>query len=225
MPRIGIITGVKTEEAALLPVMRDVDAPYVRLSGARPGRAVRGIEALIALGVDGILSFGTAGGVAPDHKPGALIVAKEVIDADGNAYATDQGWTGHISSMLETTPETIAGLDYIADSDDKIRFADEGIAALDMESHSAARLAADAGIPFAVLRAVVDPAGYKMPEYVYDSVRVDGSISVIPIIAGLCVQPWTIGQLLDLNSYNKKAMDSLSSASRTLGPGFGLFAL
>ncbi|MEQ8320071.1 MAG: hypothetical protein RH946_07405 [Rhodospirillales bacterium] len=225
MPRIGIITGVKTEEAALSPVMHDVDAPYVRLSGARPGRAVRGIETLIALGVDGILSFGTAGGVSSGRKPGDLIVADRVIDADTQSYPTDPAWSHRLSSLLSVTPETIAGLDYIADNDDKIRLAGEGIAALDMESHTAGRLAADAGIPFAVLRAVVDPAGFTMPNYVLDSVRPDGSISLIPIIAGLCVQPWTIGPLLDLNSYNKKAMESLSSASRTLGPGFGLFAI
>ena len=57
-----------------------------------------------------------------------------------------------------------------------------------------------------------------------DAVRPDGSISLLPVIAGLVTQPWTIGRLLDLNSYNKQATESLSGAARVLGPGFGFFA-
>ena len=48
---------------------------------------------------------------------------------------------------------------------------------------------------------------------------------LLPLIAGVCLQPWTIGRLLDLNRYNRQAMESLSGATRVLGPGFGFFAL
>ena len=76
-----------------------------------------------------------------------------------------------------------------------------------------------------ILRAIVDPAGYNIPGYALDSIRPDGSISLLPVIAGVCLQPWTIGRLLDLNRYNRQAMESLSGATRVLGPGFGFFAL
>ncbi len=117
------------------------------------------------------------------------------------------------------------GIDYVANARDKSRFKGEGIAAIDMESHWVAQLAGEAGLPFAVLRAVVDPYDFEIPDYALDAVRPDGSISVLPVIAGLVTQPWTVGRLLDLNRFNRSAMESLSSAARVLGPGLGFFAL
>ncbi|WNJ98781.1 hypothetical protein L2D14_12995 [Thalassospiraceae bacterium LMO-JJ14] len=225
MPRIGIITGVKSEEAALAPVMGTEDAPYVRLSGARPSRARDGVAALIGLGVDGILSFGSAGGVSPLLQPGDLVIADRVMNSDGHAFAADSDWCGRLAAVFNIQTSIVAGVDYVAGSEDKAWFKREGIAALDMESHIVAAMADEAGIPFAVLRAIIDPAGYDIPGYALDSVRPDGSISLLPVIAGVCLQPWTIGRLLDLNRYNRQAMESLSGATRVLGPGFGFFAL
>jgi hypothetical protein len=225
MPRIGIITGVKIEEAALAPVMGSADAPYIRLSGARPTRARAGAEALTGLGLDGLLSFGSAGGVSPDVKPGDLLIAESVSGPGGHIYTADAGWTGRMSDVLGISPTRIAGMEHLADDKAKASLNDTSVTAIDMESHIVAAAAKDAGIPFAVLRAVVDPAGFTIPDYALDAVRPDGSVSFLPVISGLCMQPWTIGKLLDLNSYNKRAMESLSGAARALGPGFGLFTL
>lgn len=225
MPRIGIITGVKTEEAALAPVMGSAEAPYVRLSGARPTHARAGAQALIELGVDGLLSFGSAGGVSPDVQAGSLLIAGRVLTLGGQVYTADSSWTERLASALDIAPTFMAGTDFVADEKDKARLNDTGVSAIDMESHIVASAAQEAGIPFAVLRAVVDPAGFTIPDYALNAVRPDGSVSLLPVISGLCIQPWTIGRLLDLNSYNKRAMDNLSGAARILGPGFGLFTL
>ncbi|MBO6950043.1 MAG: hypothetical protein JJ855_18845 [Rhodospirillales bacterium] len=225
MPRIGIITGVKSEEAALAPIMGDAAAPLIRLTGARPARARAGTEELIGLGVGGILSFGSAGAVSATHQPGDVLVGEFVTDDEGNRYQADLGWTSRLASITGADKVTITGVDYVANAVDKARLAEQQIAAIDMESHYVAKLAQDAGIPFAVLRAVVDPVQFDIPEYALDAVRPDGSISLLPVMAGVCVQPWTIGRLLDLNSYNKRAMESLSGAARVLGPGLGFFAL
>ncbi len=225
VPRIGIITGVKSEEATLASIMGAEEAPLIRLSGARPARARAGIETLIGLGVDGILSFGSAGAVSVKHQPGDLLVGECVTDDDGNRYAADADWTSRLSSITGAETVTITGIDYVASASDKACFAEQQTAAIDMESHHVAKLATDAGVPFAVLRAVVDPVQFTIPDYALDAVRPDGSISLLPVIAGACVQPWTIGRLLDLNSYNKRATESLSSAARVLGPGLGFFAL
>jgi len=225
MPRIGIITGIKTEEATLASVMGSPDAPYVRLSGARPSLAASGVDSLLALGVDGILSFGSAGGVSPSLQPGDLVIADRVVNSDEHAFATDSDWCARLSTVFNTQPSIVAGIDYVAASSDKGWMLKEGVNALDMESHIVAAKASEAGIPFAVLRAVVDPADFDIPDYALESVRPDGSISLLPIIAGACLQPWTIGRLLDLNRFNRQAMESLSGAARVLGPGFGFFAL
>lgn len=226
MPQIGIITGLKIEEAALAPVMGHPDAPYIRLSGARTTRALHGIEALLSLGVDGILSFGSAGAASPKMKPGDLIVADSVIGPDGGAHPTFKPWTDAISQAVGVSPVRIAGVDIVADAAAKCSlYSKHGVCAIDMESHIMASLATKANIPFAVLRAIVDPADFTMPDYVLDTVRPDGSVSLLPVIAGLCVHPLSLGRLLDLNRYNKLAMQSLRGAARTLGPGFGLLTL
>ncbi len=183
------------------------------------------MEALIDLGVDGILSFGAAGAASSAQAPGNVLIGESVVDGEGYRYPADAGWTGRLAAATGADRVAICGIDYIANSADKGGFADQGIAAIDMESHVVAKLATEAGIPFAVLRAVLDPVGFDMPEYAFDAVRPDGSISLLPVVAGVCVQPWTIGRLLDLNSYNKRAMESLSGAARVLGPGLGFFAL
>ncbi|MEX0692812.1 MAG: hypothetical protein WD075_00065 [Rhodospirillales bacterium] len=226
MPQIGIISGLQSEAAALAPVMGHGNAPYVRLSGTRPGRALDGVQALIALGVDGILSFGSAGAASPDMKPGDLLVASGVRDPAGIVHPTDQAWTETLAAALGVSPVTVAGMDQVAGAATKSALHHQhGVAAVDMESHIAASLTIQAGIPFCVLRAIVDPVSFEMPGYVLDTVRPDGSVSILPVLAGLCLQPWTIGRLADLNRFNRTAMDALSSAARTLGPGFGLFAL
>ncbi|MBO6521917.1 MAG: hypothetical protein JJ900_18310 [Rhodospirillales bacterium] len=225
MPRIGIITGVKSEEAALAPIMGSVEAPYVRLSGARPARARAGVEALIGLGVDALVSFGSVGAVSPDQKPGDLLVGTSVLDDDGGRYTPDEDWSARIADVSGARPATVIGIDYIAHARDKARFAAQDIAGIDMESHCVAKLAGEAGVPFAVLRAVVDPYDFEFPDYVLDAVRPDGSISLLPVIAGVATQPWTIGRLLDLNRFNKSAMESLGGAARVLGPGLGFFTL
>ena len=60
VPRIGIITGVKSEEATLASIMGAEEAPLIRLSGARPARARAGIETGEPIQGDG-------GALSPEH--------------------------------------------------------------------------------------------------------------------------------------------------------------
>ncbi len=228
MPRIGIITGVRTEQQALAPILGAENSPLVRLSGARPSRARIGVVSLLEAGVDGILSFGTAGALKQGLQPGDIMLGESVLGPDDTMYASDPAWIEAMSNTLEIKPVGIVGSENVIGADAKARlFADTNCVAVDMESHIAAELAQEAGVPFAILRAVVDPVEFEFPEFVLDSVRPDGSVSLLPIIAGLCIQPWLTGRLLDLNKYNNAAMDALRGATRVLGPrcGLGLLSL
>jgi hypothetical protein len=133
-----------------------------------------------------------------------------------------------MSNALSIQPMGVYGAEYVMGADAKAKvFLETRRAAIDMESLHAAKLAREAGIPFAILRAIVDPVDFEFPEFVLDSVRPDGSVSLLPIIAGLCIQPWLTGRLLDLNKYNNAAMETLSGATGILGPrcGLGLLTL
>lgn len=228
MPRIGIITGVRTEQRALAPILGADNSPLVRLSGARPARARSGVEALIEAGVDGILSFGTAGALNSDLQPGAMVIGESVLGPDGTSYACDPAWVKAMSDALDIQPVGVSGAEHVMGTNAKAKmFVDTARVAIDMESHIIAKLACEAGVPFAILRAIVDPVEFEFPEFVLDSVRPDGSVSLLPIIAGLCIQPWLTGRLLDLNKYNNAAMNALRGATGILGPrcGLSLFSL
>lgn len=225
MPRIGVIAGLESELSTLDAVMAGDDAPLVRASGARPKLARDGARALVEMGVDGLLSYGTAGGLAPDARPGRLVVASRVVVPGGGTIATDRAWTENITRELGLDALPMAAADVVVNAGAKAALhAETGAVAVDMESHVVAEVAQGAGLPFAVLRCVTDPVEAELPGFVIDSVRPDGSVSLLPIVAGLCLRPWTIKRLLDLGDYNRTAMEALSGAVGILGPGFGLLA-
>jgi len=226
MPTIGVITGVRTEADALRPIMGHPQSPLIRFSGARPLIAADSVDELLSLEIDGILSFGSAGGLSPDLESGDLIVGRHVVDAAGKSWNCDPDWTSHLEQSLEIQGNTVFGSDGLVNIMAKHRIFDETQAAIvDMESHVVAQKASEKGIPFAILRSVVDPRDFEIPRWVADSVRPNGTISYLPLISGMCIFPWHIGRLASLGGYNKRVMESLSGAVRVLGPGLGLFTL
>jgi adenosylhomocysteine nucleosidase len=226
MPIIGVITGVQTEAAALRSLSGDPQAPLIRFSGARPLVAADSVDELLSFGVDGILSFGSAGGLISGMEPGDLVIGRDVVDASGKSWPCDQAWRGRLEEALSTESSRVFGSDGLVSVNAKAQIGSETQASIvDMESHVVAAKAAAARIPFAVLRSVVDPFDFEIPRWVADSVRPNGTISYLPLISGMCMFPWHIGRLASLGGYNKRAMESLSSAVRVVGPGLGLFTL
>lgn len=226
MPTVGVITGVRTEADALRPIMGHPQSPLIRFSGARPLVAAGSVDELLSLDIDGILSFGSAGGLSPNLAPGDLIVGRQVVDGAGKSWNCDLDWTSRLEEVLEIQGSTVFGSDGLVNIQAKQRIFDETQAAIvDMESHVVAKKASEKGIPFAILRSVVDPRDFEIPRWIADSVRPNGTISYLPIISGMCIFPWHIGRLASLGGYNKRAMESLGSAVRVLGPSLGLFTI
>lgn len=226
MPTIGVITGVRTEANALRPIMGNAQSPLLRFSGARPLIAAEAVDQLLSLNIDGILSFGSAGGLSAELVPGDLIVGSNVVDSMGKSWSCDQGWTSNLEQSLDIQGKTVFGSDGLVNVQAKNRIFNETQAAIvDMESHVVAAKASVKGVPFAILRSVVDPKDFEIPRWVADSIRPNGTISYLPLISGMCIFPWHIGRLATLGGNNKRAMESLGSAVRVLGPGLGLFTL
>lgn len=218
MARIAVIAGVASERA-LLEGFPNVT---VALSGANPDGAARAVQKLLADKPDGLLSFGTAGGIDPALEPGALIVADRVVGADGVTRETDPAWRRALADALGVEPGGISGADAVIDVSGKDRlWRERQTSAVDMESHVAARLAAEAGVPFAALRAVVDPHDRGIPAWVSAGVRADGSTDVMRILAGLCRHPGDLGTLLGLGRDHARGMSTLRGAVGILGPGLG----
>jgi nucleoside phosphorylase len=69
------------------------------LYGLDRRRLVAEIERAIAAGARGIVSFGTAGGLAPGLAPGSVIVAREVISG-GERTPASGGWAEALLAVL-----------------------------------------------------------------------------------------------------------------------------
>jgi len=181
----------------------------------------------IAPGCRGIISFGIAGALDPQLRPGVAIVASSVIGANGvkGALPTDERWSQLLSrACARHVHAPVLGVDApVTDPSDKLRlFQQTGAAALDMESHIAASVADSHGLPFAVLRVIADPARQRIPQAALAGMREDGSLDVFAVLRTLWKKPSEIAQIPGVARNASVARSELARARRGLGPGFGL---
>lgn len=174
-------------------------------------------------GCRSIISFGVAGGLAPDLRPGDWIVASEVLDAQ-TARPTHPIWS---RNLLEIIPEVRYGpvigvpapvSDPLAKHDLHAR---TGAIAVDMESHIVAEFAAAHGMSFAVARVIVDPAHRRVPDAALIALR-PGGTNLSAILREVLTKPTQVLPLLRIAGDAYAARSALLRLRRLLGPGFGI---
>ena len=182
--------------------------------------------ARLAPQASGIVSFGVAGGLDPSLRPGDLRVAHGVI-AGGRRYSAEAGWVKRLTSQLGAPAVLFAAVDEpLADVAGKATLrAATGAATVDMESHIAARAAERAGVPFAALRAVTDPAGRTLPHAAAVGMRADGRVDLPAILASLAKKPAQLPGLIRTGLDARLAFATLLRGRHHLGPGFALLDL
>src|SRR3954465_12236040 len=112
MLRIGAVVGLPVEAAILrIRARRSVSADFISVAGASAARAEALADGLIARGANALLSFGIAGGIAPELRPGALVLANEVVVQDGTRWPTSAAWRGSIRAQLKVHEGALAGSD------------------------------------------------------------------------------------------------------------------
>src|ERR1700752_172102 len=129
------------------------DGVTVVCGGDRQGLLASLSEAA-ARGCSGIISFGTAGGLGLEATVGRWVVATGVV-ANRKRFQTDVLWSQKLRQKLSHTFQgDIAGVDTpVADPLSKRMLRERtGAAAVDMESHIAADVAAAWDLPFAACR-------------------------------------------------------------------------
>lgn len=208
-------------EASLLP-----DAYPVACSGGIPAKAKRLAEDLLAAGAAGLVSFGIAGGLAPMLRPGALVIATGVATG-GRILAADPAW---LLQLLERLPGAFSGLvrgesEIAATPERKSRlYAETGALVVDLESAAVAEACRAAGKPFAVIRAVADPAGRRLPSLALDALDAEGRPLAMKVAAGLLRRPFELPGLIRVGFDSRAALSALGAAVGRLGPALGLQA-
>jgi hopanoid-associated phosphorylase len=183
------------------------------------------LAAALRDGAAGVLSFGVAGGLAPGVAPGAVVLGETII-CGGERIACDPGWLRSLTERLPgATRAPIFGADAaVARAPDKARLAaNTGAAAVDMESHIAARWAARHGARFAAIRVIADPLAHSLPPAALVGMRADGTTDIYAVLRSLGATPRQLPALLQTALGAKRAFDGLKSCRRALGDDFGLF--
>jgi adenosylhomocysteine nucleosidase len=119
----------------------------------------------IGAGYRSIISFGVAGGLAPDLIPGDCVVASAIIDYPAVRPA-DPLWSRKLADMIPGARHgPIMGVNAVVSnpSDKRKLHASTRAVAVDMASHLVARLADAHGLAFAAVRVIIDPAHRAVP--------------------------------------------------------------
>jgi len=121
-----------------------------------------------------VISCGFSGALHASLGPGDLVLASSVRDESGETVAARE-------SVLRITRRALDGRARVAEGeilgatriaatyDDKRALAGPGRLAVDLESWSAARAAERAGLPWLVLRVVLDPLEINLPPFAGDA--------------------------------------------------------
>nr|WP_254700273.1 phosphorylase [Trinickia violacea] len=192
---------------------------------ARADWLERALSEAVARGCGGIVSFGTAGGLAPGLEPGTLIIA-DAVDGPLGRIPTNAAWAARCADALAGTPlhdrvrrGTMAGVTapVVSAQDKEHLHRSTGALAVDMESHIAGAIAAARGLPFIVCRAIVDPAWRTLPRAATAGLRDDGTTAIGPILRELARQPSQLGALIRLAADARAARMTLVQARHALG--------
>jgi adenosylhomocysteine nucleosidase len=222
-PTIAVVTGLRAEARCLR-------ALNVRIacSGGSSERARTEATRLVAEGAAGLVSFGLAGGLAPDLRSGAVLLPGTIRSPDGRSMPTDSAWRERLKALfatggLRTPGGALAGSERIVATvaDKRALLEATGAIAVDMESHEVAAVASATGIPFVVIRAVADPHDQVIPQAALETLRPDGQVRVRAILGGVIRQPDQLMALLRLWRDSAAAFASLRRAARLSGPSLG----
>ncbi|MGA8584611.1 MAG: phosphorylase [Roseiarcus sp.] len=173
-----------------------------------------------------VISWGVCGGLDPRLRPGDLILGAEVVSAEGRIN-TDEAVTSSLAQRLmdagaHVAVERVAGVSSpvsTARAKAELRLA-TGAAAVDMESLIAGRFALERRTPFAILRAVADPADRDLPPLVLSAVDSDGRINAAAVLGDLVRSP---GQFTGLVAAARDSRAAFRALCRCRGLLPGLF--
>jgi adenosylhomocysteine nucleosidase len=210
--------------ADLLQPCADGTRILLEVTGMGAVRARAGARRLVEAGAAALLSWGTAAGLEPGLRPGAIALPEIVIDGNGRRFQADAAWHRRMLKLLEPCADPITAP--LAVSPVLLRGPDEkqalhrhsGASFADMESGAIAEVAREAGIPFLSLRAVLDPAAGIVPGCVIRAADAQGRLPLARLAAWAAVRPGDWAHLVSLARWFGEARRALARVAHQAGP-------
>jgi adenosylhomocysteine nucleosidase len=180
--------------------------------------------------IRGVISFGVAGGLDPQLKSGDIVVATEVVAGDSRWLAglalNDELIANVALGRRRVVRGGLAGVEQViaARAKKAALWLQTGAAAVDMESHIAAAYAAAAGLPFAALRVISDPANRALPALARSAIKPNGDIDLRRVLRGVARNPMSVRALVSTGIDFNRALRSLRGCRGFLLGGESLVA-
>ena len=177
-------------------------------------------EHAIEMGASGLISTGTAGALAPNLTPGMLLLPKRIRRIDGHTFRIDSNWhAGVLAALRPQLPVSTGDLLHvpavIRDPDQKQALHEQTRAiSADMESSHLAAVAARVGVPFLVMRVVMDMADDEIPEAALAAVTAAGDADPMALLRALLRRPADLPGLFRVVRRFRCAADTLRRACR-----------
>lgn len=197
--------------------------------GMGPRRAEHAVDEFMDTPLAAVYSVGCAGALLPELAAGQLVLAPAVRMFDGAGRLT----TFEADARLLSDTRSAARQAHVATTDGAVFTSPRVLptpekkracavrtecVAVEMESGVHARFAAGRGLPFAVVRVILDSLDMVIPD-LRGVVRPDGGIRPISAFGHLAAHPGQIGALLRLQRCRKRAADTISRLCREIFAG------
>jgi adenosylhomocysteine nucleosidase len=205
------------------------DGTGLWLSGMGLDAAQRAAHSLADAGAKALAVFGVAGALDARLRNGSIFCPERVLDERGNDYIVSAPWRTRLQQLLAATPcplHTQGSLLSVRDpllttSAKTAAHQQHGALAVDMESAAVAAVARERGLPFLVLRAIVDEVGDTIPSALNNSIDAWGRPRALGLLTALCRHPTLLGELPRLYSRMQRATLALRTAAEATGPTLG----
>ena len=172
-----------------------------------------------------LVSFGIAGGLAPELRAGDVVISTEVL-SDSERWQPEGSFRTRVAGLaagIGAVEGPVLGISRIMSSTAEKRrtWAQTGALAVDLESDVVARIATSAGIPFVVVRTIADTAYRELPPAALIPLAEDGTPKLAHVFASVLRRPRQVAALFGLARETRAALAALVLPARAL---YGLVA-
>jgi hypothetical protein len=167
-----------------------------------------------------LVSFGIAGGLAPQLGAGTVVVSGEVV-SEKHHWAVESLYMQRLSDFAHSIG-AIRGPVFGATSilatrtEKKHAWAATRALAVDLESEIVARTATALGIPFIVLRSIADTARRDLPPASLVPLSAEGKPDVLGVLAAVLRRPFQLAGMIGLARETRIALSALIGPARAL---------
>ncbi len=216
---LSTLTSKKIDKGYCVFIADEIVLAY---SGAGANNARNASELLIAQGATRLISWGCAAALSETLKPGDMVLADSLLDAEGAQIGIDPDWHDYSKNLLSAslqihTGSLVESIRIVATSQDKKHLhAQTAAVALDMETIAIAKAALQHKLPFLAIRAIADPVEMDLPKAINHSLNSEGDIMLGKLLLFIALHPAELPGLIKLGLHFNKAKNTLKLVAKQL---------